>query len=86
MEGTLFLLSVFYHLFKQNSLIEVFDERISNSKDMLGESIKRMKEGYEMDHAKATVNIQNNFQEYKENASGFSLERTREIIKQTLSN
>ncbi len=53
---------------------------------MLGESIKRMKEGYEMDHAKATVNIQNNFQEYKENASGFSLERTREIIKQTLSN
>ncbi len=76
----------FAHLFSKNSQIQVFDERITSSIAVLGGTIETMRKGYEKYHIKATEKIQDNFEDYKNNASGFSLERTREIIKQTLSN
>jgi len=76
----------FAHLFSKNNQIQVFDERVASSIAILGEVVEIMRKGYEKYHLEVRKNLQDNFEDYKNNAPGFSLERTREIIKQTLSN
>jgi len=74
----------FAHFFNKNSKIQVFDERIANSISMLNEITHIIMQGYELYYKELIKKTQDNFEDYKKNAPGFSLERTQEIIKQYL--
>lgn len=74
----------FAHFFNKNSKIQVFDERIANSISMLNEITHIIMQGYELYYKELMKKAQDNFEDYKTNAPGFSVERTREIIQQYL--